>query len=70
MVSKARRSARASCTIGVSIQHMWALPTATPRWATSRRSALAKFSAPALLALYDAMPGAAVNAASDETTST
>ncbi len=49
---------------------MWAEPTPTPCWATSRRRQWAKFSAAAFDAWYAAAPGDAVNAASDETTST
>ncbi len=67
---KAVRSSRASRTNGVSIQDMWATPTSTPRCLTSRRSALAKCSTPALLALYDARPAIAPKAAIEETTST
>ena len=55
---KLGKSVVVSRTSGVSIQDMWATPTATPWWATSRRSAFAKCSTPALDASYGAMPGA------------
>jgi hypothetical protein len=59
-----------SRTSGVSIHDMCADPTSTPRYASSSRSELAKCSTPAFEASYEAMPGAAANAASDDTTST
>ena len=64
------RSVLLSRTRAVSIHDMCAEPTLTPRWAISNRSALAKFSTPAFAVVYDASPGAAANAASDETIST
>src|ERR1700741_2514212 len=70
MTRNVDRSDFASCTSGGSIQLMWADPTSTPRWAPSRRSVLAKYSAPAFDAWYAASPGDDVNAASDDTTST
>ena len=68
--SNPESSLRDSDTIGVSIHDMWAEPTSTPRWATSSRRTLAKISAPAFDAWYELIPGAAVKAASEETTST
>ena len=53
-------SADAACwsrTRSVSIQAGWIVPTATPLWATSSRSALAKCSTPAFDAQYVVMPG-------------
>ena len=49
---------------------MWAVPTSTPWWATSRRSALAKCSTPALARLQHAEPAIGAYAASDDTTRT
>src|SRR6185436_5106751 len=65
---KVERSVLVSRTIAVSTHDMCAEPTSTPWWATSSRSAFANCSTAALLALYGASPGAAVKAASDDTT--